>query len=149
MNNTKIYNSIFNGLIDEAYNKAFNIQYQPYYTTKEFIFKKEPKMEYSSEETENNLLIKFQIPGLDKTTVKVEIDPYERAVTVSGKYNEDTILETVLETVNEKTYNEKVWLNNKKWDIEPEKTYLKDGILYIQFKKQESFNKKIVNVDIS
>lgn len=146
MNDAKInYNSIFNGLIDEAYNKAFNIQPQSYYTTKEFIFKKEPKMEYCSEETENNLLIKFQVPGLDKTTVQVEIDPYERAITVSGKYNQDTILETV----NEKTYNKKVFLNNKKWDIEPEKTYLKDGILYIQFKKQESFNKKIVPVEIS
>jgi HSP20 family molecular chaperone IbpA len=139
------YTSIFDSLINEAYDKAFCIKSQPYYTTKDFVFKKESDMKYTSEETETNILIKFEIPGLDKTTLKVEIDPYDRSVTVSGKYNQDTILESV----EEKTCSKKVYLNNIKWDIEPEKTYLKDGILYIQFKKQESFNKKIVNVDIS
>lgn len=139
------YTSIFDSLINEAYNKAFHMEPYPYYTTKEFVFKKEPKMEYCSEETETNLLIKFPVSGVDKTTLQVEVDPYERSISVSGKYNKDTILEPV----TEKTYKESVYLNNKKWDIEPEKTYLKDGILYIQFKKQEAFNKKIINIDIS
>lgn len=147
MIDAKIYNSIFNSLIDEAYNKAFNIQPYQYYTTKDLVFKKEPKrMNVLTEETENNMLIKFTVPGVDKTTLQVELDPCDRTILVTGKYNVDTILD---QPVKEKTYKEIVYLNNKKWDIEPEKTYLKEGILYIQFKKQEAFNKKFVNVDIS
>lgn len=99
------------------------------------------------EENNDECLVKFPVTSILPDTLKVEVDPYERLINISGKIKYDSILDS---EQNERDYNYKLFMNSKKWDLDnPTATYLKQGVLYIKFKKYENLNKKTLTVDIS
>ncbi len=99
------------------------------------------------EENNDECLIKFPVTSILPDTLKVEVDPYERHINISGKIKYDSIVDN---SENERDYTYKLLINSKKWDLEnPTATYLKQGVLYIKFKKYENLNKKTLTVDMS